>query len=103
MNPIEQLIGFLNILLACTALAATEQKVDGQEFLVQHWQCQTTSSTMTVESWRGWCLTNSYKYMGRPFFLAFNGHQAYYLNQFGEVLAGDGALVSNAYHPPCGS
>lgn len=103
MNPIEQLIGFLNILVACTALSATEQTVSGQDFLIQHWQCRTTHSTVLVDGWRVWCTTNGYKYMGRPFFLEFDGRQAYYLDQFGEVLSGDGALVSNAYRPPCGS
>ena len=103
MNPIEQLIGFLNILVACTALSATEQTVSGQDFLIQHWQCRTTHSTVLVDGWRVWCTTNGYKYMGRPFFLEFDGRQAYYLDQFGEVLSSDGALVSNAYRPPCGS
>lgn len=103
MNPIEQLIGFLNILVACTALSATEQTVNGQDFLIQHWQCRTTHSTVLIDGWRVWCTTNGYKYMGRPFFLEFDGRQAYYLDQFGEVLSGDGALMSNAYRPPCGS
>lgn len=103
MNPIEQLIAFLNILVACSALATTEQVIGGQEFLIQHWRCNTTSHATLIDGWRPWCKVNGYKYMGRPFFLEFDGRQAYYLDQFGEVLAGEGALVSNAYHPPCGS
>ena len=103
MNPIERLIDFLNILLACSALAASEQTINGQDYLVQHWQCRTSSTLILIDSWRGWCTTNGYQYMGRPFFLEFDGRYAYYLDQFGEVLSGDGALVSNAYHPPCGS
>ena len=103
MNPIEQLIRIINILAACTALSASEMRIDGNDYLIQHWTCQTDHRVIAVDAWRKWCTTNGYKYMGRPFFLEFDKQQAYYLDRFGSVLSGDGALVSNAYQPMCGS
>ena len=52
MNPIEQLINFLNVLLACTAMATTEQTISGRDFLVQHWQCKTTNAVTHIDGWR---------------------------------------------------
>ena len=103
MNPIEKLIEFFNILLACSAMAATDTNIGGQDFLVQHWRCNTTDSVIHIDAWRIWCTTNGYKYMGRPFFLEFDGHHAYYLDQFGYIRNGEGALLINSYRPPCGS
>ena len=104
MNPIEELMHLLNVLLACTALQASETRINQQDFLVQHWSCSSQEHVILVDGWRKWCTANNgYKYMGRPFFLEFDRMSAYYVNQFGEVMFRQGALMTNAYQPPCGS
>jgi hypothetical protein len=104
MNPIEEAIRWLNILLACAALSADEQRVNGTDYLLQNWVCQTSQGPVHVAAWRKWCETNGYKYLGRPFFMEYKElHEAEYINRFGEVQRGEGAQVMNAYQPPCGS
>ncbi len=104
MNPIEEAIRWLNILLTCAALSADAQRVGGEEYLLQNWVCQTSQGAVHVVAWRRWCDTNGHKYMGRAFFLEYKELQeAEYINRFGEVQRGPGAQVSEAYQPPCGS
>lgn len=106
MNIIEQLAHTINILIACTALASTEQTYSGKTYLIQQWQCTTSSGALHVRGWRGYCETDNkqHAYWGRMFFLEFEEeHNAFYANRFGEMGGGQGANVTEAYVPPCGT
>lgn len=102
MNPIEAALDWINISLACGALMASASVINGHEYWIQHWRCETTRGVIHVNSWRLWCETNGYKYLGRPFFVEYDElHEAEYLGRFGDVMRSQGAELSNAYQPPC--
>ncbi len=104
MNNLELLAHLINVLVACTALPITEQKVGVESYQVQHWSCQTTQGPLAVRSWRRPCNTGHVHYWGRMIFLELEEWQtAAYLNRFGEVQIGQGARLEEAYQSPCGS
>ena len=105
MNLLEHLIAMLiNGMVACSAQPIEAQHIMGHNYEVQTWVCQSTKGPFTIRVWLNECDTGRTKYRGRPFFLKFSEEgTAYYLNQFGEVMIGQGAMLNDAYQPPCGS
>lgn len=105
MNTIEFLAMFINVLVSCTALPMDATRIGGQEFMVQNWVCQVDKGPIKVRAWRRMCETNGNTYMGRQFFIEFRDldQTALYLDQFGEILMGQGARLEEAYLPSCGS
>lgn len=105
MDAIAFLIYFVNMLTNCSAEKMDTIRLGGQDYQRQAWTCKVDQGPITVRAWRVWCETNGHKYMGRPFFLEFRelGEWAYYGNRFGEIQGGPGAMLENAYVPPCGS
>jgi len=83
----------------CTALPAEVRHVGPTTYQVLSWTC----GPRTWHAWQKWC-TDGQGYFGWPFFLEeTSSHMALYLNRFGEVHSGQGALLENAYVPHCGS
>jgi hypothetical protein len=104
VNGIEFAAFFINLLMACTALPMTEQRIGGEHYQVQHWVCQSSQGPLTVRSWRRPCDTGHTTYWGRMIFLEFEElHTEIYVNRFGEVMVGQGARLEEAYQTACGS
>lgn len=104
MNTIEMLAFLINIMVSCSAMPISEQRIGGREFQIQAWACQATQGPIVVKAWRSECDTGRTKYWGRLFYIKFEElHLAYYVNRFGEVQGGEGADVTEAYQAPCGS
>lgn len=104
MNGVEFLAYFINILMACTALPMTEQRIGAETYQVGHYVCQTSQGPMTVRTWRRPCDTGHAKYWGRQVFLEIDElHTELYVNKFGEVMIGQGARLEDAYQTACGS
>jgi len=97
---------FLNMSTGCDALKADVMRVGGQDYLVQSWRCEDKAGK--VHLWRTWqreCVANNgQSFYGRPYFLEDTvSRAAFYMNQFGELQGGLGAIIENAYVGPCGS
>jgi len=104
MNNLELLAYLINLMVSCTVLPMSEQKVGVELYQVQHWSCQTTQGPMAVRSWRRPCDTGHTHYWGRMVFLEFEELQtAVYMNRYGEVQIGQGARLEEAYQTACGS
>jgi hypothetical protein len=92
---------FLNFSDPCHALPSKEVRVGNQDYLVLEYACG-------VHQWQIWerqCLSQSgNKYWGRPYFMQeLHSHWAFYVNRFGELQGGLGAVITEAYLPACGS
>ena len=97
---------FLNVSMACSAMPADVQRINGQEFLIKSWACRDQGQVLHL--WRTWqrqCTAqNGAQFWGRPYFMEDPlNHFAYYMNRFGELQGGYGAAIENAYVGPCGS
>jgi len=104
VNSLEFVAWLLSVLVSCSAQPVTEQTLDGATFQVQSWVCQTTKDPLTVRAWRRPCQGPKAAYWGRMVFVEFREvYTALYLNRFGEVMIGQGAQISEAYLPSCGS
>jgi len=92
------------VIVSCSAQPVTEQTIDGATFQVQSWICQTTKDQITVTAWRRPCQGEKHAYWGRMVFIEFRDvHTALYVNRFGETMIGQGASITEAYLPSCGS
>lgn len=104
MNSLEFVAWLLSAIVSCSAQPVTEQRVDGDNFQIQSWVCQTTKDPLTVTAWRRPCQGPREQYWGRMVFIEFKEvYTALYLNRFGEVMIGQGAQITEAYLPSCGS
>ena len=103
MNPLEQMTDFINVLVACTALMATEQKIGMDYYQVQHWVCQTQNGPIAINAWRRPCQGGHTASVSRLIFLEIAGRGNWYTEQFGGVMVDPQARLEDAYQTVCGS
>ncbi len=103
MNPLETLLDFINNCLACSALAISIQAIDHRDYQVQSWVCQMQYGPVIISAWRGECDTGHTKYWGRFFYAKADKDRVYYMDRFGNINQGEGAMIHDAYQAPCGS
>ncbi len=104
MNHVEFLAMLVNLFLSCSAMEMSEQKIGGESYQVQRWECGTTNGMLHVKTFRRPCNTGHAEYWGRMVFMEFEEIQtSVYMNRFGEVQDGLGATIEEAYRTPCGS
>ena len=105
MNVLEHVATFINVLLACSAMAMNEQTISGKVFQVQSWVCQTQDGPMVVKAWRRECVSNGMHYWGHINYLQLPDEWkvALYTNRFGEFNGGQGVDLDEAYQSSCGS
>ena len=92
---------FLNFSDGCSASPAEARKVNGEQYQVLAYDC----GTHHWQVWQHECvMPNGTRYYGRPYFLTdADTSFSFYLNRFGELQGGYGALIQEAYLPLCGS
>jgi len=83
----------------CYVTDIQETRLSGQPFKVTSYRC----APHDFRTWQRWCAVGQ-GFWGRVFLIQ-ESHtaEAFYLNRFGEVMAGSNVTIQDVYLPACGA